>query len=95
MHGTEQGVEHRCTHCGRDVRSDLEAEKDYCSACGHPIERPDEEPPPNCTHCGRDVRSDLETEKDYCSACGHPIERPDEEPPPISVRKLGPIRTQT
>ena len=34
----------RCSNCGRDVEPDIAIKMDYCSACGHPIERTEEDP---------------------------------------------------
>ena len=33
-----------CPNCHRNIEHDLAIEMAYCSACGHPIERPQEDP---------------------------------------------------
>ena len=38
-------VDTRCSNCGRNVEPDIAIEMDYCSACGHPIERSEEKDP--------------------------------------------------
>ena len=32
----------QCAHCGRNTEPDIAIELDYCSACGHPIEPPND-----------------------------------------------------
>ena len=32
-----------CPNCHRSIEHDLAIEMAYCSACGHPVERPEEE----------------------------------------------------